>query len=191
MNLKRYKDLLDRGMPFQGHSEIALTDAWLEDVLRRFGENRPWIETNLRSFVERLMAEHKPRLPRERLGMDDSIARQLLSDGLLQIDDRGRAGLGHQTLLDAIHAQTLLRDGATLAKFCSAHYRHPFIRSTLRTLVFLLAERDEKMLRIQVREIMTDDNAAFHLKRLVCETLGELEPNTIGQILLRWMFTDH
>lgn len=191
VHLERYIDLRRRGGVFLGHSGDALTAMWLETMLKNQAGDRQKIEAALRQFAQQLLSERKTSLSLRRINVNEAVIRRLQSAGLLYVNDKGQARLGHQTLVDTIHSQSLIAEERNLQQFCVDNQQHPFIRATLRTALSLLRHNDPVALRKQVRELVDSPETAFHIKRLVVTSLGEMSPDELGVSFVRWLFSTH
>ena len=87
----------------------------------------------------------------------------------------GQLAFGHQTLLDVLVISGALRRGVTLNAFIQDLPPVPFVRPTIRGFVKQLALGDRREFRKQLRTVLMG-NHAFHVRRLVAESLAEQMP---------------
>lgn len=173
-------------------SAYQLQALYLEEVVRRdplLGDEA--IEA-LQALAARMLKKRALRLPRAAVATDAPRLQRLISQGvLMKPAGPGSAQLvafGHQTLLDALAVRAVLADGQTLAGFIRAHPPLPFLRPVMRGFALHLRATDPLAYRRQVREAIDDAGIAFHLKRLLIESLAELVPTDADWPLVRHLW---
>lgn len=130
-------------------------------------------------------------IPQANVPAPEGTIRALLSAGVLvETHQRGFA-FGHQTLLDVLAVAHANASGETLAVFIRTRAAAPFIRPTVRAFLFSLRMDNALRFRQQVREVVDADDIAFHLRRLVAESLAEVTPTTEDWPLIRHLYTTH
>jgi hypothetical protein len=82
----------------------------------------------------------------------------------------------HQTLRDCIAVRAALAKNQTLAQFILAHPQLPFIRPAIRAFFFYLRASQPDLFRRQVWEVLSHDEIAYHVKRLIYESFAEISP---------------
>lgn len=118
-------------------------------------------------------------MPRFQFKGTEEMIRALSSEGVLIIDSfRDRLSFAHQTLLDYLMIRSYLKEGKTLQAFILEHPQLPFIRPSIRTFLFYHHSMDNKDFSREMIQILGNDKVAYHLKRLLVESLAELSPIT-------------
>ena len=97
----------------------------------------------------------------------------------------------HQTLRECITVRAALAKKQTLAQFILQHPQLPFIRPAVRAFFFYLRAYQPDIFRRQVWEVLSHDEIAYHVKRLVCESLSETFPVDDDWRSLRRIFQNY
>jgi hypothetical protein len=110
----------------------------------------------------------------------------LLSMNVLA-DDQGRRLLfAHQTYLDYLTAERMLRDVhggfGTVLGWLEGDEQSLFRRGQLRQLLALLRDEDPTLYMDTIWGVLTGDNVRFHLKHLVLQMLGQVDPPLEGEV---------
>lgn len=129
-------------------------------------------------------------VPQQRFSASEPIKRALLNNNVLHETGDGQLTFGHQTLLDILVISRAIRQGDTLNSFIQKLPPVPFIRPSIRSFVAQLATGDKYEFLKQIRTVLTGDNA-FHVRRLVAETLAEQLPQDEFWPLIRDMYLQH
>ncbi|MEW5925912.1 MAG: hypothetical protein AB1941_00360 [Gemmatimonadota bacterium] len=137
-----------------------------------------------RATLDGWLSEH----PGHRL---DQLVRRLISQQVLSEPRPGTLSFSHQTLLDCLAVYGALARGETLLEFIRSKLPVPFIRPTVRVFFFYLRAQDPSRFRQQVRATLNDESLAYHLRRLVAESLAEIVPGEDDWPLLRWLLKTH
>ncbi len=133
----------------------------------------------LQSMSNNLLKKRLLFMPRLRFNGTEETIRTLSSEGVLIVDSfRDRLSFAHQTMLDYLMIRTYLKEGKTLMEFILEHPQLPFIRPAIRTFLFYLHSLDNKDFSREVIQILRNDRVAYHVKRLIAESLSELSPIT-------------
>ena len=126
-------------------------------------------------------------VPRARVLLTDDMTSRLLSSCVLHRNDAGRLEFGHQSLLDVLCVGAGERAGRSLLSFIRQLPPVPFVRPAIRSYLAYLSSGDRKRLRGQIRAVF-DSDVAFHIKRLVAESLAESDPDAKDWPLLLHAF---
>ncbi|HKZ56802.1 MAG TPA: ATP-binding protein, partial [Thermodesulfovibrionales bacterium] len=123
---------------------------------------------------------------------DEEICRRLISAEVLLADThRNRLAFYHQTLLDIlITRDTVAKDG-TLEEFILRNPPLPFIRPSVRAFLFYLRAHAPELFLRQVKKALENDNIAYHLRRLIAESLAEIQPTSADLPLFHWLLEHH
>lgn len=186
-----FHEIISRGTVPSVSSTQDLTECYLDRVVRQ----DPSLGDDAFNHITRVaswMLDHRRMdIPMNVSGIPNSTTRSLLSAGVLVETSHNGLSFSHQTLLDAlavVHART---EGVTLAEFVRGRAAAPFVRPTVRAYIFSLRLFDKTGFRREVREIIDATDIAFHLRRLVAESLSEVLPEQEDWPLVRHIFTSH
>jgi len=117
----------------------------------------------------------------------DQLVQRLISQQVLSEPISGVLSFSHQTLLDCLAVHGALSRGETLLDFIRGKRPVPFIRPTIRVFFFYLRAHEPSRFRQQVRAVLSEESLAYHLRRLVAESLAEIIPSEDDWPLLRWL----
>lgn len=165
---QRYLDTIVRANNALGDAAIQAIEAIASDML------------NSRSLV----------VPHQRFQASQEILRALCSLNVLQETMDGKLTFGHQTLLDVLVISGALRRGITLNEFIQGLPPVPFVRPSIRSFVAQLALGERREFRKQLRTVLTG-STAFHIRRLVAESLAEQKPQDEDWPLIRDLRQNH
>ncbi|MFZ5522688.1 MAG: hypothetical protein ACOY9D_01210 [Pseudomonadota bacterium] len=169
-------------------SEQDLLNIYLDEVVRRDPLLGETAMSALQAMAACLLRERGQWLPAGRIKMSDEIRRQLLSVGVLISGQSGEIGFGHQTLAEGLAVMAAMSEGRTFADFILGQPSLPFVRPAVRAFFFALRAQDARHFRKEVRQVLDDSRIAFHLRRLVAESLGEVLPEADDWTLIRHLF---
>ena len=151
--------------------------------------------TAIQTLALRMMHDRTFRLPYSAVATDERRLQRLISQGVLApaTDTAiGQAiGFGHQTLLDALAVRAALAAGQTLAAFILAHPPFPFLRPAVRNFAMHLRATDPIRFRRQLRAAVGEPGIAYHLKRVLIESLADLIPTDEDWPLIRHLWHAH
>lgn len=137
---------------------------------------------------EKLLKEREHSLPKTAIKIDENIIHKLVSKGVLNEEADGKIGFSHQTLFDNFVASYALQKGVTLSLIILEHPQLPFYRPFVRSYLFFIRSHSSKIFSKNVREALSNDNIAYHFKRLVVETYAEMIPTNDDWNLISWLF---
>lgn len=177
-----------------GHVPIArtsqeLTEQYLQRIVRG---SRMLGDVAMASIMEAsrwMLDNRRLDIPLVNSRIPQEIVRPLLSAGVLIETHQRGFSFAHQTLLDVLAVAHAKANGETLAAFIRTRAAAPFIRPTVRSFLFSLRMEDVVGFRRQVREVVDANDIAFHLRRLVAESLAELVPIADDWSLVRHLYT--
>jgi hypothetical protein len=148
-------------------------------------------------MADRLIAERKLTVTRVTLAAwtggseSERLIQRLISQQVLSEPHPGTIAFSHQTLLDCLAVHAALARGETLLTFIKAKLPVPFIRPTVRVFFFYLRAQDPPRFWQQVRAALNDPSLAYHLRRLIAESIAEITPSEEDWPPLRWLLRDH
>jgi hypothetical protein len=184
-----YGQILKDGPLEQVDSLYELHDRYLESVEREPGWGAAAVEA-LERLAARMQETRSLEVARGDMPATGDVLHGLLSRGVVVDTDRGYA-FGHQELLDVVAVRSARRRGERLADFVAARPALPFLRPTVRVFCHVLRAEQPAQFRREVRAFVSDQRIAYHLRRLVVETLAETQPEAQDVPLLRWLMASH
>lgn len=155
-------------------SVYELHDRYLESVRAEpeWGESAPAV---LAQIAARMQASRRMEVPRAEVDAPLAVMHGLLSRGVLR-EAEGGLVFGHQEILDVVAVRAAQRRGESLLGFVASQPALPFIRPTVRVFMHVLRAESPARYRREVWAVLDDDATPYHLRRLVAETLAEVEP---------------
>lgn len=153
-----------------------LIEQYLEAVVSRERSLGEAALRQLEALGQQMLAKRQLSVPMSQAGLPDEMKAALLSAGVLVQNASRGLEFGHQTLLDVLAVRGALRSGQSLLAFIRGHAATPFLRPAVRSFFFHLRSTDPIEFRRQVRAVVDANDIAFHLKRLVAESIAEVVP---------------
>ncbi len=175
-NLRIYEKLAKLGVRSQPASAYELYDSFINEVVvknPRLGNNAI---VALQNMAERLMQNRIKSCIKASFGVSEDIVRELISQEVLLENSPEVLEFSHQTLGECITVQAALAKNQTLAQFILDCPQLPFIRPAVRAFFFYLRAYQPDSFRRQVWEVLSHDEIAYHVRRLVCESFAEISP---------------
>jgi hypothetical protein len=188
--LALFVELAQQEGSFNVITSQALAQRYLDNIVRA---NETLGDTAIKAIEEFALEMLKSRslvLPHQRFHASQSIQRTLCSLNVLQETQEKKLTFGHQTLLDVLVISGAIRRGVTLNEFILDLPPVPFVRPSIRSFVAQLALEERREFRKQIRTVLTG-GVAFHIKRLVAESLAEQNPNDDDWRLIRDLREKH
>lgn len=178
----------------QGSFNVVTSQSLAQCYLDTIVANSPTLGDAAVQAIEAVASEmlklRSMAIPRQRFPASSTILRELCSLNVLQENQDGSLTFGHQTLLDVLVISDALRRGITLSEFIESLPPVPFVRPSIRSFVVQLGLGDRRELRKQIRTVLTG-NSAFHIRRLVAESLSQQTPHDEDWPLLRDLREQH
>lgn len=187
-------------MRVQGTSSFARTEAELIEAYLHHVSTRDYLRTcgnvsEIRISLERMaltmLEGRRLDLPVLESGLSEHVESALQSAGILLKNDRGNLMFRHQTFVDVLVVSSIRRAKKTLSQWLRDQPPVPFIRPTVRAYIFHLRQMDMRGFRQQIRQFLVADGMAFHFKRLVVESMAEMDPVEDDWPLIRSLFQDN
>lgn len=186
-NLALFAEVTRRGGGAKFSTVQELNNAYLDAVVRNDAALGGQVLIALEALARRMLTERRLEMPRSRLAVEDGVLTRLMSAGVLLATSAGKVTFGHQTLLDGLAVADAERTGSSLLTFIRSLQAVPFIRPAVRAFFAYLRSSDEKAFRTQVRAVFESD-VAFHLKRLIAESFGDIVPRSDDWPLLVFLY---
>jgi hypothetical protein len=190
-NLRIYEKLAKLGKVLQPASGYELYDSFLEEVVAKNPRLGGEALVALQQMAEHLMHQRSQSCRKVAFGANEDVVRELISQEVLLETSVGVLAFSHQTLADCLIVRANLAKNRTLAQFILAHPQLPFIRPAVRAFFFFLRAHELGDFRRQVWQVLSHDEIAYHVKRLICESFAEIEPVEEDWRLLRRIFQNY
>lgn len=188
--LALFVELAQREGSFNVVTSQALAQRYLDTIVRADSALGETAMQSIETIADEMLKSRSLSVPQQRFTASQDIQRLLLSLNVLQKTQDGKLTFGHQTLLDELVISGAVRQGVTMNEFIQSLPPVPFVRPSIRNFVAQLAIGERREFRKQVRTVLTC-NAAFHIRRLVAETLAEQIPHDDDWPLIRDLRNKH
>jgi hypothetical protein len=165
-----------------------LHQAYLDEVVRRAPALGDEAMTALQRLAMRLLQERSLSVPSAAFPGSEALKRGLISAGVLIEDSAGAIFFSHQALFDNLAAQAYIAAGTDLATFLRTHPPFPFLRPAVRSFLFHLRANAPDLFRRQVWIAVSAPDIAYHLRRLIAESLAEVVPDDDDWQLINRLF---
>ncbi|CAJ0797907.1 hypothetical protein LMG18090_03632 [Ralstonia mannitolilytica] len=173
--LALFVELAEREGSFNVVTSQALAQRYLDTIVRSNDTLGDAAILAIESIASEMLSRRSLVVPLQRFPASQGIRRELCSLNVLQETQDGKLAFGHQTLLDVLVISGAVRSGVTLNEFIQGLPPVPFVRPSIRSFVAQLALGERRDFRKQLRAVLTG-SAAFHIRRLVAESLAEQIP---------------
>ncbi len=188
--LALFVELAQREGSFNVVTSQALAQRYLDTLVRANPALGETAAQAIETLADEMLKSRSLAVPHQRFTASQDTLRLLCSLNVLQDTHDGKLTFGHQTLLDVLVISGAVRRGVTLNEFIQGLSPVPFVRPSIRSFVAQLATGERRKFRKQLRTVLTG-NAAFHIRRLVAETLAEQIPQDDDWPLIRDLRDKH
>jgi hypothetical protein len=185
-HLAMFLEICKRGHRVVARTHQELTREFLDATVRSVPGLGDGAERQLESIAEDMLKRKSLEIGPERANLPSAVEALLLSGGVLQRTGRRTLEFTHQTLLDVLAIASWERQGGSLESFTKALPPVPFVRPAVRAYALHVAAIDRRVLRAATRAIVSS-GLPHHLRRLVVETLADLEPLDEDLPLVNWL----
>jgi len=189
-NLDLYAEIAKLDQAHGVQSVYQLRERFLQEVIVKDDTLGEEALDALQNMASTLVNERVQNLPRSAFDGSEEVIQRLVSQGVLK-STNGQLTFAHQTFGDNLAIREPIERGKTLQQFIRDHPPLPFIRPAVLSFFFHLRANDPDQFRRQVWTVLDDDDIAYHLRRLVVESLSELQPTEQDWPLLRRLFNQH
>ncbi len=192
-NLKLFERIHDKIPASSLLTEFQIVKLFFEEIV----ENKQTLGLeaikSLEAMAVTLNKNRRLFMPKMQFTGSGEIVRILSSEGILNIDTlRDRLSFSHQTLLDYLSVRSFIKENKTLLNFIISQPQLPFIRPAIRCFVFYLHLLDNKRFSAEIIRIFDDQRVAYHIKRLIVESLSEISPVTEVELeLAKKIYRNH
>lgn len=190
-NLRIYERLAKLGVQFQPASAYELYNSFIEEVVIKNPILGNEAVVALQNMAEQLMQQRSQSYSKVSFKASEENIRLLISQEVLLENSPGILAFSHQTLADCITVRAALAKDQTLAQFILEHPQLPFIRPAVRAFFFYLRAYQPDIFRRQVWGVVSHNEIAYHVKRLICESFSEIYPVDKDWRLLRQIFHNY
>lgn len=188
--LALFVELAKREGSFNVVTSQALAQRYLDTVVRADAALGETAMQAIEAIANEMLKSRSLGLPQQRFTASRDVLRLLRSLNVLQETSDGKLTFGHQTLLDVLVISGAVRHGVTLNEFVLGLPPVPFVRPSIRSFVAQLATGGRREFRKQLRAVLTG-SAAFHIRRLVAESLSDQIPQDDDWPLIRDLRDKH
>jgi len=188
--LALFVELAQREGSFNLVTSQSLAQRYLDTFVRADDALGETAIQAIENIANEMLKSRRVVVPHQRFTASQDILRLLCSLNVLQETQGRELTFGHQTLLDVLVISRAVRQGITLNEFIQGLPPVPFVRPSIRSFVANLAMEDRRKFRKQLRTVLTG-SAAFHISRLVAESLAEQIPQDDDWPLIRELRDKH
>ena len=187
-NLRLFEKLARVHAPPHLMSEYELYECFLDEVVAKDPQLGDKALGSLQHMAERLMEQRAQTYSKAAFETDDTVVQRLISQEVLFELSPGILVFSHMTLAHSLIVRSALAHNRTLAEFILEHPPLPFIRPAVRAFFFSLRAHQPDVFRKQLWAALSHHEVAYHLKRLLSESLAEVTPVEEDWPLLRRLF---
>lgn len=130
----------------------------------------------LQNMAQGMMEQRDNRVSISSWRGPSEVRQRLISKGILYEAGAGGFAFTHQTLRDNLLVRGALRDRRDLTAFIGSWSPLPFVRPVIRAFVLHLVVVRPRNLGQQVIRVLNDQQVPDHIRRLIAETLAEIDP---------------
>lgn len=188
--LALFVELAQRESSFNVVTSQALAQRYLDTIVRADDALGETAMQAIETIADEMLKSRRLAVPHQRFAVSQDMQRVLCSLNVLQETQGGELTFGHQTLLDVLVISGAMRRGVTLNEFIQGLPPVPFVRPSIRSFIAQLATGERREFRKQLRTVLTG-SAAFHIRRLVAESLAEQKPQDDDWPLIRDLRDNH
>ena len=188
--LALFVELAQREGSFNGVTSEALGQCYLSTIVMEDPALGDTAMQAIEDIADAMLKSRSLSISNQRFNASQGILRRLHSLNVLRDTHDGKLTFGHQTLLDILVISCALRRGVSLYEFIQGLPPVPFVRPCIRSFVTQLALEERREFRKQLRTVLTG-NSAFHIRRLVAESLSQEKPQDDDWPLIRDLHANH
>lgn len=188
--LALFVELAQREGSFNVVTSQALAQRYLDTIVQADPALGDAAMQAIEDIADAMLKSRNLSIPHQRFSASQDILRRLHSLNVLQDTHDGKLTFGHQTLLDVLLISGAMRQGVSLNEFIQSLPPVPFVRPSIRSFVAQLATGERREFRKQLRTVLTG-NAAFHIRRLIAESLAQQKPQDNDWPMIRDLRDKH
>jgi hypothetical protein len=184
-NIKLLEKIPHKNAILSISSEFQIIQLFLEETVQKNNKLEENTIILLSALAKKLLAKRSLFLPRAQFNGSEKATRILLSEGILILDPiKNKIAFSHQTLLDFMLIRSFISEDKSLLDFIFENHQLPFIRPGIRSFLFYIHSIDNKNFGKQLIEIFKKEQVAYHIKRLIAESISELNEITASDVKL-------
>lgn len=187
-NLKLFSAVYDKVQPHLLHSSFHIQEAFIEEIVVKNPLLGEASLTALQEMASRLIQNRTQSIPRAAFKASNTIVQRLISQEVLVPQGVASLSLSHQTLLDVLIVRDALARELGFVGFVLRYPPFPFVRPFVRAYLFYLRSHCPDEFNKQVWQLLACNEVAYHLRRLVAESLSEIVPTEKDWPLIRRLF---
>lgn len=193
-NLKLFKPIVKRSIPFHSlTSSYHFANTFLEEIVVKNRGLGKQALTATEEMASMLMQKRRLFMPKIYFTGDQEIYQFLISNEVLQKKDGDEDAIGftHQMIFDTLVVKDALKKNENFKEFILKYPPLPFIRPSARAYLFALRAIEPGRFTNQIKQVLSCNSIAFHLKRLVVESLAELQPISEDVPFFIWLLRNY
>ena len=177
-NLRLFQPLADSNkLPSSTiRSAYQLNERFLQEIVIDDHNLGSAAINNLQNMALRLLNDRAKSLSRAAFSTDDRLINRLISKGILFKPTEETLDFTHQTLRESLIVRATIANGTGLTDFIKNLPPLPFIRPAVRAFVLHLHAAHPESFGREISPALADEDIAYHIRRLLAETVTELEP---------------
>ncbi|MFI5293852.1 MAG: AAA family ATPase [Thermodesulfovibrionales bacterium] len=184
-NLKLYEKLYEKCPPSSFLTEFHFAKLFIEESVEKKDGLGERAVKSLQAMSKKLLEARSLFLPRLQFSVTEEMFHILCSEDILVKDPlRDRVAFSHQTLLDYLIVRYYVSESKLLLEFILDHHQLPFIRPAIRSFLLYLHSIDGREFSKEVLRILKEERVAYHVKRLIVESLSEITSITENEFTL-------
>ena len=141
----------------------------------------------LEQIAKQMLQTRRLYVELNRINISQELIKILISTGILLQNQSHHIEFGHQTLVDVLVIKDAERKSISLKSFIESLPAVPFVRPIVRAYVQYLLGGERASFRKQVRAVFASPLIAFHIKRLIAETMAEVIPTNDDWPLIQYL----
>lgn len=173
-------------------SSIRTTYELLDAFIREIVLGDPLLGSEalraIQSMAVDLVRRRNKWAPIESFAANGQILHRLISQQILTRPVPQALAFSHQTLLESLVCRDAISKGTRLVDFMRSLPPLPFVRPSVRAYVLHLSVISPERFGAQINAALNDQAIAYHLRRLVAETVAEVDPKADDWLWIREIF---
>jgi hypothetical protein len=191
-HLGLFHKIAQTGGPLALASAQQLHNVYLEELVEKDHRLGASVLGRLQNLATELQGQRRQEFLGSASGLAPDVRTRLQSQEILVATGASSFRFGHQSLAEALVIRGALARGQRLSDFVAEQAPLPFIRPTVRAFYLYLravAQHDE--FERESRRVLAHERVAVHLKRLIVESLADLQPTSEDWSLVRHIFVQY
>lgn len=191
-NLKILERIVDKVPIEHLTTSNKFTDSFIDEIVIKNPKLGNKAFDAISDMANKLLLRRSLFLPKDAFKCNQQMVRTLESEGVIQKDEFEQMfAFVHQTLIDTLVIRQALANGQSLEGFVLSHPPLPFIRPSIRAFLFYLRSQADKRFLFQVKNVFQNSEIAYHIKRLIAESLAEIKPAQDDLKFFQWLLRNY